>query len=296
MNIALFANLRTTGRRTAPAVRTIAAHMAGIGFRPTVFAARYLSQLSGLISKLRPERFDAIACLGGDGTHFHVLNGLIRRFGIEALPPVAVIPMGRGNSFARDLNLFSAADTVAALAAGNTRRVDLCRFSCNGSDSVFANLMGLGFVADAAATAARFARAGDLSYVIGVFYRMLSLRPQQVQLEIDGRDFSGPFCFLELCNSRYTGGSMLMAPNARLDDEAFDAVLVGPMTSIQLLRAFPLIYQGGHLAHGAVRVIQGKTARISTSLPLGLLPDGELLGTTPVDIQVLPRCARYFTR
>ncbi|MCF8080080.1 MAG: hypothetical protein K9K88_12445, partial [Desulfobacterales bacterium] len=235
MNLALFANLRTTGRRTASAVRTILEHMAGIGIRPTVLATRHLSQLSGLISKLRIERFDGIACLGGDGTHFHILNGLVRRFGIEALPPVAVIPMGRGNSFARDLNLFSAADGVTALAAGKTRRVDLCRFSCNGSDSVFTNLMGVGFVTDAAATAARFGRAGDLSYVIGVFYRMLSMRPQQVRLEIDGRDFSGPFCFLEFCNSRYTGGSMLMAPDARLDDEAFDAVLVGPMTSIQLL-------------------------------------------------------------
>ena len=296
MNLALFANLRTTGRRTAPGVRAVAQHMADIGIRPTVLAARHLSQLSGLISKLRPERFDAIACLGGDGTHFHVLSGLIRRFGIEALPPVAVIPMGRGNSFARDLNLISAADTVRALAAGKIRRVDLCRFSCNGSDAVFTNLMGIGFVTDAAATAARFSRAGDLSYVIGVFYRMLSMRPQQVRLEIDGRDFSGPFCFLEFCNSRYTGGSMLMAPDARLDDEAFDAVLVGPMTSIQLLRAFPLIYRGTHLANRAVRVIRGKTARISSASPLGLLPDGELFGTTPVDIQVLPRCVRYFTR
>ncbi len=294
MNIALFINLRSRQRRTA--VRRISDRLAASGIRTEVFATRHPHQLPEVIDGLRIERFDGIACLGGDGTHFHILNGLVRRFGVEPLPPVAVVPMGRGNSFARDLNLFSIFDAIAAVLEGKTRRVDLCRFSCNGSDAVFTNLMGIGFVTDAAATAARFSRAGDLSYVIGVFYRMLSMRPQQVQLEIDGRDLSGPFCFLEFCNSRYTGGSMLMAPDARLDDEAFDAVLVGPMTSIQLLRAFPLIYRGAHLAHRAVRVIRGKTARISSASPLGLLPDGELFGTTPVDIQVLPRCVRYFTR
>ena len=294
MNIALFINLRSRQRRTA--VRRISDRLAASGIRTEVFATRHPAQLPEVIAGLRIERFDGIACLGGDGTHFHILNCLVRRFGVEPLPPVAVVPMGRGNSFARDLNLFSIFDAIAAVLEGKTRRVDLCRFSCNGSDAVFTNLMGIGFVTDAAATAARFSRAGDLSYVIGVFYRMLSMRPLHVQLEIDGRDFTGRFCFIEFCNSRYTGGRMLMAPDARLDDDAFDAVLVGPMTSIQLLRAFPLIYRGGHLAHRAVRVIRGKTARISSSLPLGLLPDGELYGTTPVDVQVLPRCVRYFTR
>ena len=334
MRLALFANLRPNGRRIGPAFRAFVKRLEGRGIRAEVFATRHLAELPGALSRLRPERFDGIVCAGGDGTHYHVLNGLIRRFGFDPLPPLGIAPLGRGNSFARDLNLFSAEDAAAALGNGVLRPVDLCRFRCNGTEAYFANLMGVGFVTDVAATAARFPRTGDLSYVIGVFSRLLGLRPVRLEMKIDEVDVSGRYCFVEFCNSRYTGGNMLMAPGARIaepdlvahvcrvdalrapdlqlierwrvgargtpgariDDAAFDAVLAAPMSPIQLIRAFPLIYRGAHLHHPAVRVIRGKTARIDSAAPLRLLPDGEVTGTTPVDIQVVPKCVRYFTR
>lgn len=270
--------------------------LARLGATVETFATRQLDRLPEALCRLRPERFDAIFCAGGDGTHYHVLNGLIRRFGLDSIPPLGIVPLGRGNSFARDLNLLSVDDAAASIAEGKTRPVDLCRFRCNGREAFFTNLMGVGFVTDVAATAARFRRARELSYVIGVFSRLPALRPLHLKLEIDGRDFSGPYCFVEICNSRYTGGSMLMAPGARFDDGRFDVVMAGPMTRLELIRAFPLIYRGTHLSHPAVRVVRGASARIECDAPLGLLPDGELIGTTPVEIQVIPRCLNYFTR
>jgi YegS/Rv2252/BmrU family lipid kinase len=296
VNLALFVNLRPNGRRVDDAVKTMLDLLAGSGIRTEVFATSNLAELDEAIFRLRPERFDGIACAGGDGTHFHLINGLIRRFGFDPLPPLGIVPLGRGNSFVRDLALFSVEDAAEALAQGRSRPVDLCRFRCNGAESFFANLMGLGFVTDVAAVAARYPRAGDLSYVIGVFSRLLALRPFRLDLNIDGRDLSDRYCFVEVCNSRYTGGRMLMAPGARIDDARFDVILAGPMTSLQLIRAFPSIYRGTHVRHPAVRVVRGKSARIAGHAPLGLLPDGELTGTTPVDIQVMPRCVRYFTR
>ncbi|MGD8368010.1 MAG: YegS/Rv2252/BmrU family lipid kinase [Desulfobacterales bacterium] len=296
MKIALFVNLRPNGRRVGPAVRSILDRLSASGVRVDLFATRHLAQLAEVLSRLRPERFDGIGCAGGDGTHYHLLNGLGRRYGFDTLPPLAIFPLGRGNSFARDLNLCSAEDAVTALLNGTTRPVDLCRFSCNGSEAFFANLMGVGFVTDVAATAARFARAGDLSYVIGVFHRLASLRPFRLELRIDGNCIDGRFCFVEFCNSRYTGGSMLMAPGARIDDGLFDVILAGAMTPFQLACSFPLIYRGAHLSHPAVQVVRAKTARIAGPKSLGLLPDGELFGSTPADIEVVPRCVRYFTR
>ena len=296
MNLALFVNLRPNGRRIGPAFRAFAKRLEGRGIRAEVFATRHLAELPGELRRLRPERFDGIVCAGGDGTHYHVLNGLIHRFGFAALPPLGLAPLGRGNSFARDLKIFSIEDAVGALAGGKSRPVDLCRFRCGKTEAYFANLMGVGFVTDVAATAARFPKAGDLSYVIGVFSRLLALRPVRLEMTIDGTDVSGRYCFVEFCNSRYTGGGMLMAPGARLDDAAFDAVLVSPMSPLALIRTFPLIYRGAHLAHPAVRVLRGKTARVDAAAPLRILPDGELSGSTPVEIQVVPRCVRYFAR
>jgi YegS/Rv2252/BmrU family lipid kinase len=289
-------NLRPNGRRVESAVRSILDRLDKGGVRVELFATRHLGQLAGALSRLRPDRFDGIACAGGDGTHFHLLNGLARCYGLDSLPPFVIFPLGRGNSFVRDLNLGSVEDAVAAVRDKMTIAVDLCRFSFSGTRAFFANLMGIGFVTDVAATAARFAKAGALSYVFGVFYRLASLRPLPLTLQVDGKRIGGRFCFVEFCNSRYTGGRMLMAPGARIDDGLFDVILAGPMTPFQLARSFPLIYRGSHLSHPAVRMVRGKTARVAGPAPLGLLPDGELFGSTPVDIQVVPRCVRYFTR
>jgi YegS/Rv2252/BmrU family lipid kinase len=266
------------------------------GLRPVIFETKSATHVQQVLSGFRPGRFDAVACLGGDGTNFHVLNGLIRTAGVDGLPPLGIIPLGRGNSFARDLGIFSPEAGVDAIAGARTRRVDVCRYS-QGADSLyFVNLLGLGFVSDVAATAARFAAAGDLSYVIGVGLHLFRLRAARLEMEIDGRPLPGRYCFIEFCNSRYTGGKMLMAPSAEIDDGLFDAVIVAPLSPIRLAMAFPRIFRGDHLTDPSVRLIRGKTARVSADKALPLLPDGELLGRTPTRIEVIAGCAPYFCR
>jgi diacylglycerol kinase family enzyme len=82
-----------------------------------------------------------------------------------------------------------------------------------------------------------------------------------MKLEIDGRRIDGENCFVAFCNSRYTGGRVLMAPDAAIDDGGLDVVVVGPLSRRSLLATFP------------------KT----------LLPDGEWFGSTPTRVAVLPR-------
>ena len=259
-----------------------------------VFETGYHGHALEIVRDLSPEGYDGIVAAGGDGTNFQVLNGLLKFHGSAALPPLGIIPAGRGNSFARDLNIHSLSDGIAAIAGGRTTAVDVCRFTQQEDVCYFVNLMGFGFVTDVARTAARFGWAGDFSYVIGVFHRTVGLAFHEMELEIDGTAYNGRNCFVEFCNSRYTGGSMLMAPDARIDDGLFDAVILAPLSRWDLLTTFPKIFDGTHVHRPEVRVVQGKHAVVRTTPAKGLLPDGELVGTTPVTVDVLPRRVRYF--
>jgi len=232
--------------------------------------------------------------MGGDGTNNQVLNGLLRYHRERALPPLGIIPAGRGNSFCRDLGIFSIDDGISSLAGQNTKEVDVCSFIQTGDVYYFVNLMGFGFVTDVANTAASFRWAGDFSYIVGVFYRILGLKSHKIDLEIDGRKISEENCFVEFCNSRYTGGDMLMAPEAKIDDGYFDMVVVSPLSRMGLILALPKIFKGTHGENPAVRFIRGKSASVRTHPEKALLPDGELFGTTPTDIKLLPRFVRYF--
>ena len=198
---------------------------------------QYHGHATQLVKKLSIREYDAVVSMGGDGTNYQVLNSILKFHGDTKMPPLGILPYGRGNSFAKDLNIFSGQDGIDALGRQNTRAVDVCQFSQNQAEHYFVNLMGFGFVTDVAKTAIRFKWAANFSYVIGVFYRLMGLSFHQMVLEIDGEVISGQNCFVEICNSKYTGGHMLMAPEAAIDDGFFDAVVVSPLSRHQIRRS-----------------------------------------------------------
>ena len=259
-----------------------------------LFISQHHGHAMTIAEMLPPQRFDGIVSIGGDGTNFHMLNGLLKNHDPSSLPPLGIIPVGSGNSFARDLDIFNTADGIRALIRGNTRPVDVCRFTQTGAAWYFINLAGFGFVTDVAHTAHQWKRWGDFSYVVGVFLRTLNLGVHHMALTLDDTRIEGENCFVEFCNSRYTGGRMLIAPDAKIDDGLMDVVVVGPLNRSALLATFPKIFQGSHGRHPSVRFYRTKRALVITDPPKMLLPDGELFGSTPTDITVLPGLVRYF--
>ncbi|MBT8351736.1 MAG: diacylglycerol kinase family lipid kinase [Deltaproteobacteria bacterium] len=260
-----------------------------------LFVTHYHGHAAEIIKNIPLSEYDGIVSMGGDGTNYHVLNGLLKYHHDAELPPVGIIPAGRGNSFAKDLEIHTQEDGFAALSRGKTRAVDVCRFSQDNDMYYFVNLMGLGFVTDVAKTAARFRWAGDLSYVIGVLYRTMRLKFHSLEMEIDGQLISQENCFVEICNSRFTGGDMLMAPKAKIDDGLFDLVVAEPLSRTNLISTFPKIFKGTHGDNPAVTFYQGKTAWIRTTPVKTLLPDGEIFGTSPTQISILPGRVRYYS-
>ena len=294
MKIALIANSRCSEVKNQTISPALEKKLSERNIRFELFATQYHGHAFEMIGQIPIREFDAVVTIGGDGTNYQVLNGILKYHGDKQLPPLGILPVGRGNSFARDLQILSIEDGIAALQRQATRKVDVCRFSQDQDDHYFVNLMGFGFVTDVAQTAARFKWAADFSYVIGVFYRLLGLGFHEMELEIDGKVISGKNCFVEICNSRYTGGSMLMAPEAQIDDGLFDAVVVSPLSRLSLIATFPKIFKGIHGENPAVQFIKAKTARAHTRPKKNLLPDGEIFGATPTDIHILPRLIRYF--
>jgi YegS/Rv2252/BmrU family lipid kinase len=294
MKIALIANSRSSGVSQNKLTPDLEKELKTHNIRFDLLQTRYHDHATELVKRISIREYDAIVSMGGDGTNFQMLNAVLKYHGGSDLPPLGILPSGRGNSFAKDLQIYSVADGIAALGRQTTRTVDVCRFSQKETAHYFVNLMGFGFVTDVAKTAARFKWAADFSYVIGVFHRLLGLAFHQMDLEIDGEAISGPNCFVEICNSKYTGGNMLMAPEAKIDDGLFDAVVVSPLSRASLMATLPKIFKGTHGENPAVRFIKGKSATVYTEPQKALLPDGEIFGTTPTEITVLPHLVRYF--
>lgn len=290
MKIVLVVNPCSGRNKTGTLLPRVQKLMNARGIQPDLMVSRSSSHLRAIGSTLEISRYKAIVAMGGDGTTFHLVNGLLSSHPPEDLPPLGLIPAGSGNSFVRDLNILTPEQAVSTIVLMRTKSVDLIRFTGEEHRFFFLNLMGLGFVTDVAVTAQRFKCLNDLSYLIGVIRRTLSLSRTHMDIEVDGHAFSGPFCFAEFCNSRYTGGRMLMAPQARIDDGLMDVVLVNTLSRWKLITSLPRIFTGTHLQMPETTCIKGKTAQISIQSGSGmLLPDGEIMGTAPGTLEVLPR-------
>ncbi len=263
------------------------------GIQCDVLASEFPGHAIQLAQEFDPLKYDGIVAVGGDGTLFEVVNGLLKKHGTFDLP-IGQIPVGTGNSFIKDLDIHTIEDAVEKIIDGKTKKVDLGFFKYPKGEHYFINLLGTGFVANVAHRAGKCKALGTFSYVLGVFEEVVQLKPVPLEMTIDGKVYQRDYIFNEICNSTKTGGNMIMAPVAKIDDGLLDIILLNNISKFNLLKVFPQIFKGTHILDSHVETFKGKHIKIVTETPQRLTPDGEVFGTTPVEVSILPNKINMF--
>jgi len=255
----------------------------------------YAGHGTELIKNLDFSKYDAIAIAGGDGTLFEAINGYFLNKSEKKIP-IGVIPVGRGNAFARDINLYPEKwqEAVKVITKGKTKFVDVGLFKTNLNQFYFANILGFGFVTDVAKTAFKLRALGHLSYIFGVIYRTASLKSYKLKIEVDGKLYERDNVFAEISNTRYTGKDFLMAPAAVIDDGLLDVTLLNKLSRLKILQALPKIFTGEHVKMKEVECFKGKHIKIETIPNKMLTPDGQLMETTPIEIECMQKALEVF--
>jgi YegS/Rv2252/BmrU family lipid kinase len=267
------------------------------GLRIDVIASTGQGHAVQLAREAYDQGYRHFLAVGGDGTAHEILNGVFaRRPAVERIA-LGFLPMGTGNSFLRDFAKEGAAASLDALVEGRTRSVDLLKLTHATGEIYSFNLLSVGFTADVAALTNRmFKPFGDLGYLLGVFVRMVQLRRRALALRCDD-DLEwneAPSLFLTFNNSKYTGGTMLIAPDADPTDGLIEFVRWGPIGRLGLLRTLPRLYDGTHIKHPlasrrAVRHVEFKEAA-----PVDVMIDGEVATLECRSLDVVPAAVDVF--
>lgn len=236
-------------------------------------------------------RFIAV---GGDGTAFEILNGLssaLAQNGHARRLQLGFLPLGTGNSFLRDFGSGDVEHATDALVAKRSRPCDVLRLTHTEGVTHSLNLLSFGFVADICSiTNARFKAFGAGGYGLGVVTALAKLHTRPLRMRVDrGELWEQDMVFVSVCNSRFTGGSMMMAPYADTGDGQLDVVVCGAMDRRTLLTTFPKIFSGRHVHHHAITSARARDIELYESEPIDLMIDGEVVRTQPTRIEVLPR-------
>jgi YegS/Rv2252/BmrU family lipid kinase len=237
-----------------------------------------------------------VIAVGGDGTSFEVLNGLLsaqevlKAKGIQHRPWLGLLPLGSGNSFLRDFSDQGVEYAIESIIGGRSRACDVIRVTHRDGALHFINIFSVGFVAAVGVLRnRRFAQLGELGYVFAVATEVARLRPARFPMRVDGgAEDRAPLTFVSINNSRFTGGKMMMAPDADTSDARVDVIRVGVLGRLSLLRTFPKIFKGTHLAHPALSTAQARSITFNLEQEIDVLIDGEVLRLLPQRLDVLP--------
>lgn len=233
-----------------------------------------------------------IVALGGDGAFHHLIEGVL---GTQAI--AGSFPAGNGNDIAADLGIpTDSLDAADAFLKSTPRAVDLvrARFS-DGRVAHYIGVGGMGLDAEAAHLANTKFKAwpGVARYLAGAFWAFAHERAIILHAEIDGIPWDGRVLFVAVANSTRYGSGIRIAPEAKMDDGWIDVALVGDIPLTRLLEAIPIVLTSGNLrGFPEVRRVRCKRILMQAERPCRVHGDGEPLGESPVEFEVMPGALR----
>jgi len=233
--------------------------------------------------------------IGGDGTSYEIVNGLFPEAQSGDPPTLGFLPLGTGNSFLRDFTQSGVEGAMEALLAQRTHACDVMRMRHKEGTIHYINLLSVGFAADVNATRSRtFAGWGEPGYFLSIFLRLAQLRRRPFPLRVEGEPNADtrPCLFLTFNNSKFTGGTMMIAPNAEVDDGLVEYVRWGPIGRIGLIRNLSTLYDGTHVNHPLAERRAARRIDFNLDAPVDVMVDGEALTLHLEALDVLPSALR----
>lgn len=288
-----------TGRRLEALLREVRAELG-----PCEYA---FTEAPGHGARLAREAAQAgsplVVAVGGDGTASEVVDGLVAAAAAGHDAAFGFLPGGTGSDLRRSLDVpRDLAGAARGLAQGVDRRCDVGRveLATRGGGRLersFVNVAGFGVAGRVVEITERLGKAlgGTLTYLLAGAGALVGWSDPPVRWRVDG----GPWreeriTSVSVCNGRFFGGGMLVAPEARLDDGLFDVVVWKGLGLADLALKRRMLYDGSHVRLPQTEVLRARTLEAE---PVGearvlLDVDGDPAGLLPARFTLLPGALR----
>lgn len=257
-----------------------------------------LTQRAGHAADVVRERgasFDAVFTLGGDGTAMEAAGSLA-----GSAVPLGILAGGTGNLLARAVGIpLNPRRAIPLLIDGEILEIDLGRITTLEPARRFAVAAGVGIDAAMVAETPSWLkrRLGVLAYTITATRAALRavLRQEfvRVRLTVDGEVFETAAAAVMIANfGAVLSDRITLGPGIRADDGVLDACLYSPRNVRDALRIMWRLLRKNFASDEAMLYRSGKHIRVETTPPVMAQADGELLGMTPMEIEVEPHAVR----
>lgn len=235
---------------------------------------------------------DALVVVGGDGM---VSLGTNLVAGTHI--PLGIVASGTGNDMARALGLplddaDAAVQVLLAALQSEPRVIDAAIVRHGALTTWFCGALSAGFDARVNERANRMTRPrGPSRYTIAMLRELLSFKPIQYSLVVDGVAREVSAMLIAVSNGISIGGGMKITPDAELDDGELDLFIVSALSKPRLLKLFPRVFSGKHVSEPEVEITRVRSVTI-VAADVVAYADGERVGPLPVEVEIVPGALR----
>ena len=253
----------------------------------------YAGHATEIAREIDLEGFTGLCHIGGDGTFHEIINGLLTRSDGKQVP-LGFIPGGTGNSFMHDMECLDPVEAARRIVSGGITPIDVAEVEMPEEKVYCMNIVGWGMVTDINMSAEKLRWLGEQRYNVTTLLHVMKLKRRSAKLVMEREGSEGDFLFTIACNTQHTGRGMKMAPKAELNDGLIDLVLVRDASRFKLLQMFPKVFDGTHIDDPIVEYYQVKEFSITPAENEILNLDGELKGSTPFSVRMIPSAFSIF--
>ena len=236
---------------------------------------------------------DLVLAAGGDGTVSAVADVLA---GLEKSrrPVLGIVPLGTANVLARELEVPIDAARAVALAAARTTVVDLDAIKVG--ERRYLTQLGVGLDAKMIEGTSREEQKarGRWAYMRALLREMSGYRSHRFELVIDGRHSRKRAWQIVVANARTMGTPpFTWGPDIEPSDGVLDVAVYDVRGFGDWLRLVLRFLTRRHRSDQRARYYKvHRTLRIASRVPLPVQADGDVIGDTPVEIEVDPALVR----
>ena len=242
----------------------------------------------GLAFRAAQGGYDLVVAVGGDGTAYEVLNGLLHNN--QLINPdltMAILSRGTGCDISRVLGTRGGEDTfIDLLSRGRPVIVDAGRavFTSYDGDIItryFLNVAEAGLGGETVARVNRTTKfwGGFASFLWGALASIAAYQNRHLKITLDnGEVHEGLYTLVACGNGKYFGGGMKICPGAVIDDGLLDVVAIEGVSKPELLLNLPRLYQGTHMSHPNTWSRRARRIRLESRDKVLVNLDGEQPG------------------
>lgn len=293
------------GKRDWPLIEKL---LIKAGFQMEQVFTKYSGHAITLSKKYIEDGYTNIIVVGGDGTFNEVANGIFSQKVCDTTDiTLGMITIGTGNDWGRMYNMpDDYGEMIDIIKNGKTfiQDVGVVKYNHhqNRTDRYFVNVAGMGFdamVARKTNIMKQSGRGGPLVYLFNLAQSLFQYKVTQIEIEADGNKvFSGKVFSMSIGICKYNGAGMMQLPNAIPNDGLFDVTIIKDTSKMTVIRNIKNLYDGSFIKMKEVETFRGKkfTIKSEPEHHLHLETDGESLGNSPLDFEVIPEAIKLIIR